>query len=98
MSILRRYWTNALLVLIAMLLLLASFRIGLDGGMASGRIDPSWRYRIYAVPIVLSQIYYGRPYDYVAYNKLEIPFQSHQPSIDELAITLRSVNAVESAG
>ena len=66
--------------------------------MASGRIEPSWRYRIYAFPIVLSQIYYGRPYDYVGYKKLEVAFEPEKASIDELATRLKSVQHVESDG
>jgi hypothetical protein len=92
------YWRSGGLVIIAFVIVLLSFRVGVDAGMASGRIDPSFRYRIYAVPIVLSQIYYGRPYDYVAYMALEIPFQPDTASIDELATTLKSVKNVESQG
>ena len=98
MSAVREYWRNLTLVLLAVLLVFLSFKTGLDAGMASGRIDPSWRYRIYAVPIVLSQIYYGRAYDYVGYNALAIPFQAEQPSIDALVSTLKSVAGVESQG
>jgi hypothetical protein len=97
-DVLRRYWRNVVLVLVALVFVLLSFRAGLEAGMASGRIDPSFRYRIYAVPIVLSQIYYGRPYDYVGYMALEMPFQLDTPSIDELAVTLKSVENVESQG
>jgi hypothetical protein len=94
----RSYWSNAVLALIALMLVQLSFQKGLDAGMASGQIEPSWRYRVYAAPIVLSQLYYHRPYDYVGYNKLAIPFQAETPSIDELAEKLKAVANVESDG
>ena len=98
MNWLRAYWKNAALALIALVLLQLSYQKGLDAGMASGQIDPSWRYRFYSAPIVLSQIYYGRPYDYVGYHKLAIPFQAPTPSMDELLEQLKAVENVGSSG
>jgi len=59
--------------------------------MAGGRIEPSLRYRIYAVPIVLSQIYFGRPYDYTGYPRVESAFVNSTLSIDELIARVWSV-------
>ena len=94
----RTYWRNILLAFIALLAVTLSFDTGRRAGMSDGRIEPSWRYRIYAAPIVLSQIYYGRPYDYTAYQKLAIRFQGETPSIDELIATSTAIPDVASAG
>lgn len=98
MTWLRAYWRNVALALIAVALLQLSYQKGLDAGMASGQIEPTWRYRFYVAPIILSQLYYGRPYDYVGYQKLAIPFHAPTPSIDELFGTLKAVENVESEG
>lgn len=98
MRVLREYWRNLTLVVLALGLVFLSYKMGLDAGMASGRIDPSWRYRFYAVPIVMSQLFYGRPYDYVGYHRLATPFQGPTPPIDTLIADLRSIDDVESQG
>jgi hypothetical protein len=91
-------WASLAVVLIAALLVVLAFKSGLDAGMASGRIEPSWRHRIFGIPIVLSQLYYGRPYDYVGYKTIETYFEPEDASIDDLALRLKSIPNVESGG
>ena len=94
----RRYAPNLLLVVLALALVGLSFETGRKAGMADGRIEPSLRYRIYAVPIILSQIYYGRPYDYTAYKKVANPFMAATPPIDDLIAASKSIPSVDSEG
>jgi hypothetical protein len=97
-TFLRIHGPNIALAATSLTLLLLSFNRGRDYGMASGGIEPSWRYRIYAAPIVLSQIFYHRPHDYVGYRRLSIPFQAPTPSIDELVPTLQHIERVDRWG
>jgi hypothetical protein len=97
-TLLYRHGPNLALAATSLILLFLSFARGRDYGMASGEIEPSWRYRIYAAPIVLSQIYHHRPYDYVGYQKLSIPFQAPTPSIEELAPKLQHIEQVDGQG
>ena len=94
----RGHWRSVGLVSIALVLLALSFRTGIDAGMATGQVDLTFRYRVYGVPIVLSQIYFGRPYDYVGYMALDTPLQYGTPSIDEWVPTLRLARNVDAQG
>ena len=94
----RSHWPNVVIALIAVFLIGLSFRVGLQAGMATERIEPSWRYRVYAVPIVLSHIFYDHPYDYTAYQKIAGRFVGSTPSMDELIAASRSIDRVDSDG
>ena len=51
------YWRNLALVAVAMVLVLLSLKSVLDATTGPARVELPFRYRIYAVPIVLSQLY-----------------------------------------
>jgi hypothetical protein len=94
----RATWRNLTLVAVAFIVLLLIFRQGVDAGMVSGRAEPTERYHLFGVPIVLSHLYYGRPYDYVGYKRLEIPFEASDSRIDEWIPKLKSLPDVQSGG
>ena len=41
------------------------------------RSDPTTRTRYHAIPVVMSQIYHGRPHDYTAYWSIAAMYQSN---------------------
>lgn len=92
------YARSAALSVLVTGLIVLTFLKGTFYGMDSGEVDPSWRYRVFGVSIALSQIYYGRPYDYVGYKKIEGELEASTGSFDTLAVALRSLPDVGSAG
>jgi hypothetical protein len=94
----RANWHNWSFIVIALLALELSFVRSLEAGLSSGHLQQSIRYRIIAFPIVFSHLYYGRPYDYTAYKRLEIEFEDEKATLEEIEPTLRSIVNVNSYG
>src|SRR6185436_7267096 len=90
-----RNWALAAIALVALAL---AFADSLRAGMPNGDLQQHWRFRIYAFPIVLSQLYYGHPYDYAGYKRLEIAFEPNGVVLEEAAPSLTSIAKVEANG